>query len=55
MTGTWIKLHDEEHHVLCSVGMLIRCKRMHCVQYLAHMSKERDVHKILAKRHLEGV
>jgi len=35
--------------------MLIRCRRTHCVWHLAHVSKERDAHKILAKRHLEDV
>jgi hypothetical protein len=55
MTGIWIKLRDEELLVLCPVGVLIRCSRMYYVWHLAHISKERDAHKILAKRHLEDV
>ena len=47
-TVTWIKLHDDEFHVVCPVGMLISCRRMRCAWRLAHVSKERDAHKILA-------
>jgi hypothetical protein len=55
VTGTWIKLHDEELHMLCPVSMLIRCRRTNCVRHLVHVSKDRDVHKFLSKRHLEDV
>jgi hypothetical protein len=55
VTGTWIKLCDEKLIVLCPVGVLIGCRRMNCTRHLAHISKERDAHKILAKRHLEDV
>ena len=55
VTGTWIKLRDKELLVLCPVGTLIRYRMMHCVRHLAHVSMERDAHKILAKRHLQDV
>lgn len=53
--GTWIELRHGELCVLCPVGMLIGCRRMYCARHLAHVSKERDAHKILATRHLEDV